>query len=52
MGNCCIAQGTQLYDDLEEWDMEWVGERCRREGNVCILIDDSYCCTAEIKMSL
>ena len=45
MGNCCIAQGTQLYDDLEEWDAE-IGELQEGEG-ICMHIADSVRCTAE-----
>lgn len=52
MGGCCIEQWAQVYDDLEEWDMEWVGERWKREGNVCILTGDPHWCTAEINAAL
>ena len=52
MGTCCIAQGAQL--DAFQWPINrgagWV-EGARREAqggeDICTLIADSCCCTAE-----
>ena len=51
MGSCCGAQGAQLCDDLEGW-----GGGCGMEeqegGDMCILMADSCCCTAETNTTL
>ena len=43
MGICCIAQGAQLYGDLEGWDKGWGGKELQVGGDICIHIaDQSY----------
>ena len=44
-----------LFDHLEEWDKEGVGEggaREKRYGDICICITDSLCYKAETKTPL
>ena len=48
---------SQLCDDLEDWDFgggRWGGvwhvgggQQCLKREDICILIPDSHCCTAE-----
>ena len=41
-----------LCDNLEGWDGV-VGEReVQEEGDICILMTDSHCCTAETSKTL
>ena len=43
MGTCCIAQGAQLYDELDGCD---VG-KAQDGRDICIHVADSLHCTAE-----
>ena len=37
-----------LCDDLEGWDGELGGREAQEGGDICILIADLHCCTAEL----
>ena len=53
MGSCPIAQGAQF--DALWWPRGagWAGGREAQEGgDICILITDSQCCTAETNKTL
>ena len=53
MGSCCIAQGAQLSsDDLHKWDGGMGGREVQEGGDICINIDDTFHCTAEINTTL
>ena len=41
-----------LCDDLEEWDAGWSGREAQEAGDVCILMADACCCTAETNTTL
>ena len=36
-----------LCDNLKGWDGVEVGGRFKVDGDICILMADSHCCTAE-----
>ena len=39
-----------LFDDLEGW--EGSGREATKEGDMCVLIADARCCTAESNRTL
>ena len=42
-----------LCDDLAGWDVAgWSGREAPEGGDICILIADSCCCTAETNVTL
>ena len=46
MGRYCIAQGAQL--SALGWPRGVSVSEVQEEGNICIYIADSCCCTAEL----
>ena len=48
VGNCCKAQGAQLGALWCPRGLGWgFGREVQKEGDMCIRIADSVCCTAE-----
>ena len=41
-----------LGDNLEGWDGMGGGREVQEGGDICILMADSYCCTAETNTTL
>ena len=51
--NALVKNTTgRLCDNLKGWDGVEVGGRFKVGGDVCILMADSHCCTAETNTTL
>ena len=46
MGHCSITQGAQLGA------LGWSRGSAQKGGDICVLIADLYCCTAETNTTL
>ena len=41
-----------LCVDLEGWDGAWGGREAQEGGDICIIMTDLHCCTAETNTTL